>query len=110
MKQRLKHTKVKAGYKLEESCCVDGEHGHGHCYGGCGYGYDRGYDCGHGHGHGCGHGCGYGCGCCGCNYDGYGREYGYVHGGYDHDGRVHDVRVHDEVLRNVYDLPEEDMD
>lgn len=57
MKQRLKYTKVKAGYKLEESCCVDGEHGHGHD---CDYG--RGYDCGHGHGRGCDHGCDCDCG------------------------------------------------
>lgn len=30
MKRKWKHTKVKAGYKLEESCCVDDEHGRGH--------------------------------------------------------------------------------
>ncbi|OAD06676.1 hypothetical protein MUCCIDRAFT_155374 [Mucor lusitanicus CBS 277.49] len=101
-RRKSKHTKVKAGYRLEESCCVDDEHGRGYGYG-CGRehvrvrgdcGYDGRYDCGRGdrvHGD---------------------RVHGdRIHGDHVHDDHVHgDYCVHDEVLEYVCDFHGEHMD
>lgn len=99
-RRKWKHTKVKAGYRLEESCCVDGEHGRGH-----GDGCDRGHDRGYGRD---GYGCERGDCDCGCRYDcGHsGRVHGdrvrvdHARGDCVRDGRVHGA------LRHVCDLHE----